>query len=275
MSDGTVGVDGPVPGAQSLERALAILNAVAEQPGRPPQLAARLEIPRPTVIRILRVLERHRYVARGNGAYVLGTRALELSARWNEQVGVVRLVSPALDELVAHFQETAFVCIRDGTESLCIAGRESSRAVRFGLSIGARTALYAGAFSKVLLAYAPPHVVDEVIAHGLERLTARTITDPAQLRANLRKIRRERFAETNGEADDGVTGLAAAIPTADGEAIAIGVALPTLRAHADVKKEIRATLVDMARGLARNPIYTVSSTPLAPSAAARRNRAGS
>lgn len=276
MVDRSAGAELPVPGARSLERALSILDAVAEQPARVPDVASRLQIPRPTVIRMLGVLERRRYVTRApDGTYGLGTRPLELTARWNEQIGLTRLVSDALDGLVARYQETAFVCVRDGTESLCIAGRESGRAVRFGLSIGARTALHAGAFSKVLLANAPARVIDEVIAAGLTRFTARTITEGPLLLENLAQIRRDGFAETNGEADEGVTGLAAAIATADGEALAIGVALPTHRAGPDVKRAIRRSLIDAAHELARNAIYTVNPARLTDAAPENRYRAAS
>jgi IclR family KDG regulon transcriptional repressor len=252
MTRKPVDLTSSIPGGQSLDRALRILAAVASGPARAPELATALQIPRPTVIRMLAVLKHHRLVARmEDGTYSLGTWPVELAARWHEQVGLSLLVAAPLETLVTRFQETAFVCVRDGNESLCIAGRESGRAVRFGLSIGARTALHAGAFSKVLLAHAPPDVIDEVIAAGLPRFTPRTITDEAVLRSGLAKVRRDGFAESNAEADPGVVGLAAAIRAAGGETVAIGVALPTTRADASVKREIRTVLLDMAQELSQ------------------------
>ena len=78
----------PAQGTQSLERALALLDAIAQEPTRAMGLAGRLDIPRPTVIRMLGVLERHRYVTRGpDDAYYLGTRPLELTEQWHGRSG--------------------------------------------------------------------------------------------------------------------------------------------------------------------------------------------
>lgn len=263
----------PAQGTQSLERALALLDAIAQEPTRAMGLAGRLDIPRPTVIRMLGVLERHRYVTRGpDDAYYLGTRPLELTEQWHRQVGLARLVAPALDDFVERFRETAFACLRDGTESLCIAGRESTRAVRFGLSLGARTALYAGAFSKTILAYAPNHVLDSVLEGGLAPLTERTITDPARLRADLAKIRRQGIAETNGEADEGVTSIAAPVILTNQEAAAIGVALPTARATAETRTTIRECVLMYADRITESLIHSARPVRLPAAKPPRRRR---
>lgn len=250
--------DLPTQGTQSLERMLAVLDAVAEEPTRSAALAQQLGIPRPTVVRMLGVLERHGYVVRAaDDAYYLGTRPLELTDQWHRQAGVARLVAPALDELVERFQETAFAAVRDGASSLYVSGRESTRAVRLGLSLGTHTPLYAGAFSKTILAYAPDHILDAVLEDGLRPLAPGTITDPSRLRASLRQIRRQGFAETNAEHDEGVCGIAAPVMMPGGEAIAIGVALPMQRASVETKAAIRECVVEFAHSitqtLARSP----------------------
>ena len=65
--------------------------------------------------------------------------------------------------------------------------------------------LYAGAPGRVLLAFAPPEVLDEVLAQDLLRITDRTPTE-AELRASLGGIVMTGLAISEGELIDGLRG---------------------------------------------------------------------
>jgi DNA-binding IclR family transcriptional regulator len=239
------------PGAQSIERCLRILESIAEQPRSAAALSADLGISRPTVIRIAKVLQAHRYVVQDpTGSYRIGTRPLELAAQWNAQTGLVSVVRPHLAALVDQFRETAYVCVRDGLHSLCVGGLESPRGVRFSLSIGSRTPLHAGGFNKLLLAHSPAEVIATVLAGPLPRFTERTRTDAAALQADLEEIRGQGFADTCGEMDEGVVSIAAPVFDAGGEVIAaLGLAGPETRADADARVEIRRRVMDAAHAV--------------------------
>lgn len=58
---------------------------------------------------------------------------------------------------------------------------------------------HASAMGKALLAFSPSHVVDAVIAHGLDRYTPATLTTPEQLRRALAVTRLTRVAVCRGE----------------------------------------------------------------------------
>lgn len=70
---------------QVLDRALAILDVLAEADRElgPAELARRLSLHKTTIHRLLRVLERHRFVRqeKGHGKYTLGVRLFELGTR--------------------------------------------------------------------------------------------------------------------------------------------------------------------------------------------------
>jgi IclR family transcriptional regulator, acetate operon repressor len=104
-------------------------------------------------------------------------------------VGLPSLCQDELDRLANTFCESAYLCIRDGLQGLCVAGVESSRAVRFSLSIGARTQLHAGAINEVLLAHSPAWVVEALLAKGLPQLTSKTIVSREVLEHRLAEIR--------------------------------------------------------------------------------------
>jgi DNA-binding IclR family transcriptional regulator len=213
-------------GTRSIERFLRVLHAIADEPQGAAELSRKLDLPRPTLARFTSLLEKHRYVTRTEGGlYRLGTRPIELSARWREQTRLPELCDPYLRALVNRFQETARVCVRDGLESLCVSGLESPRAIRFSLTLGARTALHAGGFNKTLLTFAPQSVIDAVLSAPLIAFTRSTITDPQILAEELETIRRRGYGESHGEMDEGVFAVAAPIRDASGavEAV-IGVA---------------------------------------------------
>ena len=65
---------------------------------------------------------------------------------------------------------------------------------------GEHLELHTGASGKVLLAYAPKEVLEAMLSRGeLEKVTPNTISDPAQLLREIKKVRRQGFAESTGE----------------------------------------------------------------------------
>jgi DNA-binding IclR family transcriptional regulator len=85
---------------------------------------------------------------------------------------------------------------------------------------GGRLPLHATGVGKVLLAYAPEELVEEVIARGLERYTPYTIVAPGHLRRTLIEIRRTGVAFAREEMTVGRASVAAPLLDASGQAVA-------------------------------------------------------
>jgi DNA-binding IclR family transcriptional regulator len=93
--------------------------------------------------------------------------------------------------------------------------------------IGIVIPAHASALGKAQLAFLPRDT-ERVLAAAHRSMTGDTITDPAQLRAQLDGVRHSAIAEEQDEAVLGESSLAAPIFDVDGAAIgAIGVVLPT------------------------------------------------
>ncbi len=112
---------------------------------------------------------------------------------------------------------------------------------------------HATAMGKALLAFAPPHAVDRVIARGLERYTQFTLTTPDQLRRSLAVTRLTRVAISRREYDPAVSAVAAAVFGAGGEVVA---ALELETRHPHEVSRLQPALIVASRGLSRDLALT-------------------
>jgi acetyl-CoA synthetase len=116
-----------------------------------------------------------------------------------------------------------------------------------GLGAHIRTNAHALALGKVVLAMAPPEVVERYVGAGLQRFSSHTITDPDALRDELRDVRRRGFAVDREEFDDDFCCIAAAVLDPRGRFLAaIGISM-TRRAFDDEHETLAETVVAVAR----------------------------
>ena len=97
--------------------------------------------------------------------------------------------------------------------------------------IGSRLPLHATGVGKVLLAHAPHDVVAEVLA-DLTRVTPYTVTQPGRLQDELRRVRRDGYAQTSEEMSLGACSVAVPITGPGGVVAALGSSCPTSSATA-------------------------------------------
>jgi DNA-binding IclR family transcriptional regulator len=120
------------------------------------------------------------------------------------------------------------------------------------LEVGAELPLHASALGKAMLAHAPDHAVEDLLAEPLPRLTSRTLT-PAALREELADIRERGFAREKDEAILGESSIASPIFDHSGHAVgAIGVVGDTERIMPrGAPKQISSAVAEAARGVSR------------------------
>jgi len=201
------------PSLQVLERTFTILESFDED--RPEwsatEIARALDLPIPTVHRLLTALKHRGYVSQHEETkrFRLGVAALQLGDRARAVVDLRGVAMPALRRLAQDTGETALLTVltpgRD--RGMCLERVETPQPLRLSVTPGRQLPLHAGASQKVLLAYLPDEDVERVIAAGLEHLCHATITDPQQLRDELATIRRRGWASSYEETNLGVGDL--------------------------------------------------------------------
>jgi DNA-binding IclR family transcriptional regulator len=106
--------------------------------------------------------------------------------------------------------------------------------------------LHAGAIGRVLLAYALPEIVEEVIAHGLDPVTPKT-PDEVLLREALAETRESGIARSEGELVSGSVGIAAPIFRDGGIVGAVGIIGPEGRCGLAWRARVIHLLPEAAR----------------------------
>lgn len=196
------------------------------------ELSLRLKLPKSTLHRFLISLEHHGIMRRtDNGKWLLGHQLFIWGSLAVESTGLLQVAAPIMRELADRTGETVLLTEYRNGRVLCTEKIETTHSVRLAMNIGAHRAPHAGASSKILMAYLPPNEVAQIIhQHGLPKLYERTITDPADLAAELQKIRQRGYAESYEETDRGAWGIATPVYDWRGRVIAgLGIAGPTVR----------------------------------------------
>jgi DNA-binding IclR family transcriptional regulator len=208
--------------SQSVDRALSLLDGLAEGPRTLDQLAERVGVHKSTVLRLLRTLESHRFVQRdGVRYYRLGTALFDLAHRALEDRDVRRLVEPALRDLNAATGHTVHLASYEGGEVIYIDKYESRHNVRMYSRIGKRAALHCTAVAKVLVA-ALPEAERRAVAGSIDypRLTENTITHADAYLAELGRVAERGYAVDDAEHESFIHCIAAPIRGNRGEVLA-------------------------------------------------------
>ena len=207
---------------QSIERAFAVLGALADGQIGVTEVAERSGLPKSTAARLLASLAREGVVEQvpGDTRYRLGGRLATLAAGVLPTRSLGRLARPSLVELSAMVGEAAGLSVPEGDLVHYIDQVDTPNPVSVRDWTGSRLPMHAVSSGQVLLAFRPVAALEHYLARPLERFTERTIVDPEALRARLRDVRREGYAWVREEFDRGINSVAAPIADVSGEVVA-------------------------------------------------------
>ncbi|MFG1321105.1 IclR family transcriptional regulator [Xanthobacter autotrophicus] len=251
----------PVPsrqagaGIQSVERALTLLEAIANAGGVAGLNALAMEagLNPSTCHHLLATLVQRGYVTKSAGRrYALGPRILSFSAACLRQVDLPRRAEPFLERINAATGETVHLAVLQGEDLFTIAKKDARHAVRVDSgAVGKTDAVHATATGKAILAWLPEPQIRAILAHkGMTRFTANTITDCEGLLEHLRAVRREGYATDNEEFQPHVVCVGAAIRDHVGTVVgSLSVSAPTMRADAAHLDLMRCEIVNAANSL--------------------------
>jgi IclR family transcriptional regulator, acetate operon repressor len=209
---------------QSVQRALRIIEVVAEHDGRAraKEVSRATGLPLATTYHLLRTCAHEGWLQRlDDGSYVLGHRIDVVRSRGTAARGIAH-ARPALEWLRDALGGAVYLASYADGEVVVDEIVDSARAPRIDLWVGMHDAAHATALGKCILGQLPGLDREDYLArHPLHDLTPRTVVD----RRRLHLPAREELAVDDGEYALGVCCLAATVTTAR-DAGALGVVLP-------------------------------------------------
>ncbi|NDW54635.1 IclR family transcriptional regulator [Aliiroseovarius sp. PrR006] len=216
-------------------RLLRILEEVARLgvSVKPTDLIESMGLPKPTIHRLLQTAEAEGFLQRDLDGRSYGPgdrlRALAVNTMSSERVRTARLaiMKAAAEEL----GETINLATPDREGMTYLDRVETKWPLRIQLPRGTQVPFHCTASGKMYLSTLKSTTLNGVLsAKPLEKLTDKTITDPAELRQELAATRKRGYSQDNEEF---MTGMAAiAVPILDQQ----GRMLATLSVHAPVMR---------------------------------------
>ena len=201
----------------SLPRAMVLVRAIARagrQGATMAELVARTGLPRPTVHRVLDVLQQNDWVERdlASKAFFLGRELMCLGYGAALRHPVERAAAPILTRLAQDTGQVIYLSVRSGFDAVCVARHEGAAPVQtVAQYVGARLPLGHGAGSLAFLAALPSGEAEEVIAFNLPRYrAANPAFDEAVFRRALAETRERGFARHHGLHVRGLSGIGVA-----------------------------------------------------------------
>jgi DNA-binding IclR family transcriptional regulator len=229
----------------------------------------KFRIPKSSVYAILQTLKSRGYVEKDESdRYFLTLKIFSLASTFVDSLDLRKRLFPYLRELTDKAGITGHVAVLDGGYAVYIEKLEVLGALRLTTWVGRRMPVHSTSIGKALIAHLPEAEIERIVAaHGLARLTDRTITNARKLKAELARVRANGYAVSNEENETGVRAVAAPIFNHDGKVIAaVNLGGPAVQMKVDdlpaLGKLVRAAALAMSRALGyRGAAITPGSTP--------------
>ncbi|AJE33020.1 IclR family transcriptional regulator [Corynebacterium humireducens NBRC 106098 = DSM 45392] len=191
-----------------LDRAVAIMMAVAPHPLSLTELCETTGLPRATAHRLATALETHRILARGDdGRWTTGTALTALGTGGRDQL--LDAARPVMSDLVDVTGESVQLYQLTGTSRTCVAAQEPPVGLQNTVPVGSQLALTSGSAAKVFLAFGSPQLRDIILPQ--------VTFDPEE----LGDVEKQRLSESVAERELGLASLSAPVFTPAGRFIAV------------------------------------------------------
>jgi IclR family acetate operon transcriptional repressor len=208
----------------SITRVLEIIEAISrsERPMSPAELAFSLDIPKPSIHRLLQQLEADGYVQINmRGLLVPGDRMHSIALGVLHSSRFKALRQAILKNLAQSIGETCGIAIPDGTEMIYYDRVQTNWPLRIHLPVGTHTPIWCTASGKLYLSSLPEERRQRIIGKlSLDKLARNTLTECKLLESELLKVQEYELGTDNEEFIDGMVACSVPIKDQDGKLFA-------------------------------------------------------
>lgn len=249
MNDQVERSDAAVKGAQTLMRALDILDEVLAGPIRSADLARKLDLSKTTAHRLVQALRSRGYLSVTPEGFALGPKLLQLGMHATEQIDFVRIARPFMEKLSERTGFCVFVAKREGDSSRHLERVTGRQRLRVATAPGDRRLIAETGLGKALLMDD-----EEQEWERSYRLAFGEAVTPVRLSEFVKGMRVNKargFVAHDSELGDGVRSIAAPVRGARGEiCIAISIASAAHYLTDEIAPDLTHQILDTAAQIA-------------------------
>ncbi|HEY0293780.1 MAG TPA: IclR family transcriptional regulator [Bordetella sp.] len=230
----------------TVRRVLLLLRCLVDHPGESAQsLAARLNLPRSSVHRLLATLRENDFAMNEEGgSFGPGLELYRMAGRLGARMPYRKLAEPLLGELSAKFRETSLLTLlaRRQLKMFHAASGSPADPMRYDIQLNRLEPLVWGATARVLLAHLSPAEIDQALMGQDRSPVSGRLPDEAEIQASLQAIRETGHAITHSHRTSNTVGVAVPFFDAEGQvAGSMGFLIPEFRwAQADPEQIVGA-----------------------------------
>jgi DNA-binding IclR family transcriptional regulator len=244
---GVPGVPVPDYPIESVDNALKVLLLLSERSElRLTDVADYLGVASSTAHRLLAMLQYRGFMRQDQRtkAYRPGTALTGVAFSILQRFDVRETIHPFLEALHRELAETVHLALLDGSTVRFIDAIESPQATRVSSRLGKSMPAHCTSSGKAMLAYLPADELHRLYPdEDLGGLTPSSLRTRSALEHELAKVRRQGYATSNEESEDGVTSAAVAFPPRQAPMrLALNVAAPVHRMNRAARRRFADAL---------------------------------
>jgi DNA-binding IclR family transcriptional regulator len=241
---------------QSVERAFSILQTIGQNPDGigAAEIAQAIDLPRPTVIRLLNTMQAVDAVERlpDETTYRIGDGILALSASQPFSRRLVMIVRPFLQQIADQTKETVYLSIPDGNQTHYIDQIDSQYHIQGSNWIDTKVPLHIVADGKLFLSTWDDVALNQYFNDTFEPYASNAIQTLPQLQAQLQAISQSGLAFTRNEFEEGLVACAAPIKNQNGQIVAaLTIGGPAYRLTEENTKQFAQLLKETAEVISK------------------------
>ena len=237
-----------------LERGLAVIESFDENNPRMTahQVGERCGLSRTAARRYLLTLQHLGFVSTDNKLYWLTPRVMRLGQAYLASARLPRIVQPVLQSVSVTLQEVSYLAVLDAGEVVYVSRNGPNRAMNSGFVLGARVPGHVTSAGLLLLANLSSDQLEEwITTHHFPAYTPFTISNPDDLRKELKRIRQQGWSLSEQQFDLSIRGIAVPLKNLRGDLMgALSIQMPIQNESSDAAvKRVAPVLQKAAHSL--------------------------
>lgn len=229
------------------------------------ELAKRLGVAKSTVHRLATALLEEGFLQQNpeNGRYRLGVGLFSLGSLVRARLDVTAESKHILNDLRDKTQENVRLAVLERNSVVLLHDFESPQTLRLRSATGQLRPAFCTAEGMCLLSGLREPELSKFLQYPRQERTEKTITDEEELRAKIRRVKKQGYATEDEECDEGTRCIAAPVYNSEGRIVAaLGIAGPRVRIRKSQFARLGPVVVEAATQVSerlgysrRQPIY--------------------